>query len=84
MLPPGALPPGAGAPQGRPMPLAPSDSASKKTSEAWSPWGSLGAGLLLAGGVTWLVTSRRRQQLQGLESDGAARERQRDDQRPGG
>ncbi|MFM7236371.1 MAG: hypothetical protein ACKOYK_06330 [Cyanobium sp.] len=39
-------------------------------SSTWSPWSSLGAGLLLAGGVTWVVTMTRRRQGREIEGDG--------------
>ncbi|MFN9629085.1 MAG: hypothetical protein ACK59A_02485 [Cyanobacteriota bacterium] len=39
-------------------------------SQPWAPWGSLGAGLLLAGGVAAVVFNvRRRRQRQAGETD---------------
>ena len=77
MVPPGAMPPGA-------MPPGLADTKARDKSEAWSPWASLGAGLLLASGVTWLVTSRRRRLLDVGEPERPELERRGDDQRPRG
>jgi hypothetical protein len=70
-MPPGAMPPGTS----QPKPVA-------RTS-SWSPWSSLGLGLLVAGGVTWAVT-RSRQRPQGFDVDSSDLGGRRDDRRPRG
>ena len=75
-MPPGAMPPGM-APGGasQPKPVA-------KTS-TWSPWTSLGLGLLVAGGVTWAVT-RSQKRRQGFDTDSADLGGRGDDRFPRG
>ncbi len=56
---------------GNPQRLAPPGARVRDTrSESWAPWASLGMGLLLAGGVTWVVTNRRQRRQRQMEADG--------------
>jgi len=64
------VPPGAGPAMGPPQRQAPSGvRGGGARSEPWAPWASLSMGLLLAGGVTWGVTHRRRQRKRQTEGD---------------
>lgn len=94
-LPPGVLPPGAMPPGGRPPVAIPPEAnlpqlrqqqagspegQKRGREETWSPWMSIGAGLVLAAGVTAVVTmSRRRPSI-----DADQQERQADDRLPRG
>lgn len=86
-LPPGAMPPGAMPPGAMPPGVA-SPGASQQPKAAaktstWSPWTSLGLGLLVAGGVTWAVTSSRKRN-DGFDADFADLGGRGDDRRPRG
>ena len=91
-LPPGALPPGALPPATMPPGVMPpgvappgasqQPKAAAKTS-TWSPWTSLGLGLLVAGGVTWAVTSSRKRN-DGFDADSPDLGGRGDDRRPRG
>jgi len=68
-MPPGAMPPGAGLPgvpgQRPGAPLA----GDKAGRGAWSPWSSLGAGLVLASGVIVVLTTTRKRREKAAKGD---------------
>lgn len=80
-MPPGAMPPGAMPPgMVRPQPPGSPSGEQRAANQSWSPWTSLGAGLLLAAGVTMAVTFARRQR----QLEDSPLERQDDEQQPRG
>ena len=80
-MPPGAMPPGAMPPGAMPPGTSPAKPVAK--SSTWSPWTSLGLGLLVAGGVTWAVTSSQKRR-QGFDTDSADLGGRGDDRFPRG